>query len=418
MPWVLPSNGASMTKAVFSNYRTIESCDYFDLQEKKVNKFNIRWPHKRNQVRPTYRIATRSQGSRPPMKIAYSDDLEQMRETEWKFCRTDFKQLIPPDLPVEERWKWMNAFFTKLAISDGAEVGEAKDKKEEDDDNSSDDKKAFFSASKVIKNIRSVFRKETDREKKRKLSRSSSPVSKANKRKSREARFRARRRTSVGSLPWVTKKQEKKMTEEKEGGLMTQAKDRLDLSCSPTKREGLPGDNALTKDNILLAGSQGTGDKSNPDDECNDTISKSPMSDRKSLMSDQQRRSDVKAEHSVDKESRLGKRKAKRPGYTFIMSDVEVSDFSDFDSIGSQKQNHMSPNNSKNGQQTPSIRIPLRGNGVALFIALCMAANAWFAHDLSKTAVILALGLIVTMLFSIIVLGYPCALLLYIEVER
>jgi len=216
MPWYIPdgSQTRSMTKTggIFSKYRTIDSCAHFLLQGKKERKFKVRWPKKLQDSRPPYRIISRPQDqSRPPLKIAYSDDLESLRKVEWKFCSEKFEEVFPRGLSSSQQWKWTEAFFTNLAISSGAEVaydmrtipfndlltkkvGEREEKhkeekgsrpkedrgesKEKQVDDETEEKKKGFSAKSMMKNLRSVF-KAKEKERNGKTSRSPSPSNKS-----------------------------------------------------------------------------------------------------------------------------------------------------------------------------------------------------------------------------------------------
>jgi len=201
MPWYIPDGNQtrSMTKTggIFSKYRTIDSCAHFLLQEKKERKFKVRWPKKLQDSRPPYRIISRPQDqSRPPLKVAYSDNLESLRKVEWWFCTEKFGGYFPKGLSSSQQWKWTEAFFTSLAIESGAEVGERDEKAKEEkgrpkeergkelpkekqlDDGEIEEKKKGFSAKTMMKNLRSVF-KAKEKEPSGKASRSPSPSNKS-----------------------------------------------------------------------------------------------------------------------------------------------------------------------------------------------------------------------------------------------
>ncbi|GAB5368499.1 hypothetical protein AAMO2058_001324500 [Amorphochlora amoebiformis] len=249
MPWIIPdkSGGGRM---MFSNYRTMEKSGFFELQEKKVSKFKKRLPKKLKDNRPAYRIIARytSDQGLHPLKIAYSNNLHELKKNEWQFCAEDFGNVAPKNLNAVSLWKWMEAFFTNLAILKGAEVGEdendrakeplskedlTKDMEKEKEtkpegtlgfvpilspevvggkqledrdsigtnpalspypDMPHHEKKFSFSASKVMKNLRSVFKKD----KKRHESRSTSPT--------KATLGSERRRNSTGDLTHLASK--------------------------------------------------------------------------------------------------------------------------------------------------------------------------------------------------------------------
>mmetsp|Transcript_11658 Transcript_11658/g.28730 ORF Transcript_11658/g.28730 Transcript_11658/m.28730 type:complete len:548 (-) Transcript_11658:62-1705(-) len=184
MPWVIPENGGMQLsrKSMFSKYKSIDGCKYFELQEKKAPKFKVRWPKKLQDLRPSYRIISRQiEQGKPSLKVAYSNNLEELRKGPWKFCTEKFERMMPKNASPANQWKWMEAFFTNLAISNGAEIGDdnenrdGKQKDEKDEDPSSEEKRMRFKN--VMKNIRSVFKpKEKRHVKFPKQSRSTSPV--------------------------------------------------------------------------------------------------------------------------------------------------------------------------------------------------------------------------------------------------
>ena len=149
-------NVSSMVKKanVFSGkLRTIETCDWFVLAEKKTAKLHL--PFTRRDQNPafrlSYRIMTRPEmhPGRPALKIATSLDLKELRNNEWKHCKTELSGQIPRGIPIVQQWKWLRSYFTNMAIENGAEAAI-----DEDDE-------GFFSTARtnMMRGLRSVFRK-------------------------------------------------------------------------------------------------------------------------------------------------------------------------------------------------------------------------------------------------------------------
>eukprot|EP00468_Gymnochlora_sp_CCMP2014_P012718 CAMPEP_0167766486 /NCGR_PEP_ID=MMETSP0110_2-20121227/15379_1 /TAXON_ID=629695 /ORGANISM="Gymnochlora sp., Strain CCMP2014" /LENGTH=210 /DNA_ID=CAMNT_0007654535 /DNA_START=57 /DNA_END=689 /DNA_ORIENTATION=+ len=166
---------------MFSKYKTIEKTSFFELQErKKESKFKVM--RKKKYLRRNFRILARSKvQGRPPLKIAYSHDLQEIKNTEWAFCSKTFEeQIVPTRLSPEDRYRWIEAYFTNIAIEQGIEVG---------DDVTKDDKKEKVyleykeESSKSGKSPRSVrmmgffFKKDNKHKSEQQKSRSISPAS-------------------------------------------------------------------------------------------------------------------------------------------------------------------------------------------------------------------------------------------------
>eukprot|EP00954_Amorphochlora_amoebiformis_P027988 1389292-Amorphochlora_amoeboformis.AAC.1 len=94
MPFVIPvkrtgvSHGVYMSK-VMSEYRSIQKSKYFALQRKKTPVLGFGGffggkDHSQKD-RPEYRIVTRGFGHHV-YDVAYSDNLEDIRNNEWKYC--------------------------------------------------------------------------------------------------------------------------------------------------------------------------------------------------------------------------------------------------------------------------------------------------------------------------------------------
>uniref|UniRef100_A0A7S3Z124 Protein ENHANCED DISEASE RESISTANCE 2 C-terminal domain-containing protein n=1 Tax=Lotharella globosa TaxID=91324 RepID=A0A7S3Z124_9EUKA len=125
MPFVIPvkrtgvSHGVYMNKYV-SEYRSMTKQKYFALQRKKspMVSFGGIFSSNQGQDRPTYRIVTRGFGNHI-YDIAYSDDLDDIRNNEWHYCIHELEKIMPKFDDVKTRRKWLVAHFTTLAINLG-----------------------------------------------------------------------------------------------------------------------------------------------------------------------------------------------------------------------------------------------------------------------------------------------------------
>mmetsp|Transcript_26688 Transcript_26688/g.42336 ORF Transcript_26688/g.42336 Transcript_26688/m.42336 type:complete len:765 (-) Transcript_26688:171-2465(-) len=128
MPFVIPvkrtgvSHGVYMSK-VMSEYRSIQKSKYFALQRKKTPVLGFGGffggkDHSQKD-RPEYRIVTRGFGHHV-YDVAYSDNLEDIRNNEWKYCIEELNKIMPNFNDLKTLRKWLVAHFTTLAIDLGS----------------------------------------------------------------------------------------------------------------------------------------------------------------------------------------------------------------------------------------------------------------------------------------------------------
>ena len=110
MVYIIPSKRASHTRMkYFSKYSDCDKTDLFALQKVKSS----------NSRRPPYRIVTR--GSSTYYEVAYSHDLNAMKEREWKYIKEEMPKHMPSGLTEKACLAWIISHFTCLAMEiDGA----------------------------------------------------------------------------------------------------------------------------------------------------------------------------------------------------------------------------------------------------------------------------------------------------------
>mmetsp|Transcript_2866 Transcript_2866/g.5682 ORF Transcript_2866/g.5682 Transcript_2866/m.5682 type:complete len:420 (-) Transcript_2866:112-1371(-) len=409
MPWYIPdgSQTRSMTKTggIFSKYRTIDSCAHFLLQGKKERKFKVRWPKKLQDSRPPYRIISRPQDqSRPPLKIAYSDDLESLRKVEWKFCSEKFEEVFPRGLSSSQQWKWTEAFFTNLAISSGAEVGEREEKHKEEkgsrpkedrgeskekqvDEAETEEKKKGFSAKSMMKNLRSVF-KAKEKERNGKTSRSPSPSNKSPSTKS--------------TAPLKSPNHAKSFQQ-----LRIMDNSPKDGSSDGPERE-------LTARNMRLTRRPRSRRRNSTTDlrEIAQQLYNKDSTDENEVQSGENNSAMTISMRNPDR--KLFRRKR---SVVFRPSDPKSSASEDNDL---NVQNVTStPLDAQDRDSIPvCVLIPVDGHLTFFWMAALMASLMWFLRDFSRWCLTICVVVVVLMMFSVVVLQYPFALFVHIKVHR
>jgi len=111
------SHGVYMNKYL-SEYKSMEKRKYFSLQRKKAPLLGFGFIGM-HQDRPTYRIVTRNLGNHN-YDVAYSDNLEDIRNNEWHYCIHELEKEMPKFDDPKTRRKWIVAHFTTLAIKLGS----------------------------------------------------------------------------------------------------------------------------------------------------------------------------------------------------------------------------------------------------------------------------------------------------------
>ena len=104
--FVKPIKRSSYTLQRFSKHADIESTDYFRLQKRK--KFN---DDQKGVF--CYRIITKGN---PYYEIAFSNDLEQLKENEWRYITEEIPKRMPINLPAKAVILWY-VLSPLLAIS-------------------------------------------------------------------------------------------------------------------------------------------------------------------------------------------------------------------------------------------------------------------------------------------------------------
>jgi hypothetical protein len=111
MVFIVPVKRVTYTRMKrFSQYVDLETSTHFVLQKRKSSKSN--------SGRPNYRILTKGNTY---YELAYANDLNQMREREWKYVTEQIPRLMPVDLDEKTRLVWIIAHISCRAIDvDGA----------------------------------------------------------------------------------------------------------------------------------------------------------------------------------------------------------------------------------------------------------------------------------------------------------
>jgi Protein ENHANCED DISEASE RESISTANCE 2, C-terminal len=107
MPWIIPIKRSTFSSKRWSKYKSLEETTYCQLQKRKKPA------SKSKKHRPTFRIVT--QGS-SFYEVAYSDSLEELQNTEWKYCLHNLPMLVPKELTNSQLQKWLVAHFTQLGV--------------------------------------------------------------------------------------------------------------------------------------------------------------------------------------------------------------------------------------------------------------------------------------------------------------
>mmetsp|Transcript_13472 Transcript_13472/g.16068 ORF Transcript_13472/g.16068 Transcript_13472/m.16068 type:complete len:158 (+) Transcript_13472:158-631(+) len=71
----------------------------------------------------------------------------------------------------------------------------------------------------------------------------------------------------------------------------------------------------------------------------------------------------------------------------------------------------------KKNHQAMCISLPLNGVGTFLLLILLLISIGWFVRDFTELSLGLSLSLILCVIYSIVVLGYPFSLCLYMQIH-
>lgn len=112
------------SKLPFSRFKTIEESRDFLLQQRK-KAFQ-------SAGKKMYRIETREKKNGYNYEIANGDDLQEIRDHQWRYINQELPALVPEKMTGKDRIYWIISHFTQLALSGGNNLTVPGDRSDDD----------------------------------------------------------------------------------------------------------------------------------------------------------------------------------------------------------------------------------------------------------------------------------------------